>query len=542
MQFFTLTKELYERLSPSILALLERHDGNIVEAAYPYGLNEIMRTTYLTTAEQVELTEQNQEISNLLTKYSNGQDIAVLTALLFLPMYKIEQLVGKARRHKKEEEQRQRAEAEEAERQKAEEEHKHQEEERKCQEEERRKAEEAAKAEEEDRQWEAAFFHVYPLQLSKDADQYLTDEEGKEFLKAAGKATEAYLKEADSYLDSVQTFDYRWWRREINDRKEKERQKIAANFAAQEYNRELNEEKARLKALLLPKEKDTWSYLQNHIKARCYRGQPFSKILSSEEIEAFDRTINNIGKRKLGEIVSSDFHQFIDGVNYRSYYFLPVAEYSYKGLPCIDFGFEVLAVVEVRVWLKLGQKSFGGYAFNLPWREEKGYTIILQEPELLGYHYLVLTPEDLGGYTFWQSIPLILLTGLLNGEIKPNGVTISAASDDSITYKVPKFKEEVDIPDKFAGYLKNIGSIDAMLSVGIITDKVEGVIKGELGGLKVGGKASLSEEKLKRKDSKKGKALELFSEGKRPSDPEVKSLGIKPESAYRYYQQWKKAH
>jgi len=45
----------------------------------------------------------------------------------------------------------------------------------------------------------------------------------------------------------------------------------------------------------------------------------------------------------------------------------------------------------------------------------------------------------------------------------------------------------------------------------------------------------------KRKDTKKAQAFELFNEGKRPSDFEVKSLGIKPNSAYRYYQHWEKA-
>ena len=41
--------------------------------------------------------------------------------------------------------------------------------------------------------------------------------------------------------------------------------------------------------------------------------------------------------------------------------------------------------------------------------------------------------------------------------------------------------------------------------------------------------------------SKKQKAFELFSQGKRPSDPEVKSLGLKSKSLYNYYQEWKKS-
>ena len=39
--------------------------------------------------------------------------------------------------------------------------------------------------------------------------------------------------------------------------------------------------------------------------------------------------------------------------------------------------------------------------------------------------------------------------------------------------------------------------------------------------------------------SKKQQAFELFSQGKRPSDPEVKSLGLKSKSLYNYYQEFK---
>lgn len=210
-----------------------------------------------------------------------------------------------------------------------------------------------------------------------------------------------------------------------------------------------------------------------------------------------------------------------------------------EGVPCLDFMFDVFAVVEVRVWLKPGQKNFSDYVFNLPWREEKGYSVPLQEPEFLGYHYLVLTPEDLGGYSFWQGIPLVLLKGLLNGEIKPNGTTISAATDSMITYKIQRFKEEVDIPGKFADYLRNIGNIDQMVSMGIITEKVGNIVRSELGELKIEHEALTLEEKTKGKDTtKKAKAFQLFSEGKDPISPEVKALGMHKSTRFRYYNQY----
>lgn len=35
-------------------------------------------------------------------------------------------------------------------------------------------------------------------------------------------------------------------------------------------------------------------------------------------------------------------------------------------------------------------------------------------------------------------------------------------------------------------------------------------------------------------------AFELFDQGKRPSNPEVKALGLKPKTTYNYFQEWKK--
>jgi hypothetical protein len=40
--------------------------------------------------------------------------------------------------------------------------------------------------------------------------------------------------------------------------------------------------------------------------------------------------------------------------------------------------------------------------------------------------------------------------------------------------------------------------------------------------------------------SKKDEAFRLFDEGKRPGDPEVKSLGLSAKTRYNYYQEYKK--
>jgi hypothetical protein len=376
----------------------------------------------------------------------------------------------------------------------------------------REQAEAERRRKEEEERWQAARKAVSPP--LNDAKRYLNDEEYDKFKQAVLVIIEVYLEKGEDYLDDLRTFDYRRFLTKISYEKEKERQKIVAKLAAQEYNRSLNEEKVRLKALLCPNRKDHQSYFKTQTNVRRYTGRSFAQYLSSEEAQAFDKTIVDISRKKLDKIVSSDFRQFIDSKCWRSYFLLPSADYSLEGVPCLDFMFDVFAVVEIGVWLNPGQKKFGDHIFDLPWREEKGYSVLLQQPEFLGYYYLVLTPEELGGYSFWQSIPLVLLKGLLNGEIKPNGIAISEALDDSITYRVPEFKEGVTIPDSFASFLRSIGSIEEMANMGIMTGKIASIAKSEMDKLKMEHEASLLKEKTKGKDTKKAKAFQLFSEGK----------------------------
>lgn len=182
--------------------------------------------------------------------------------------------------------------------------------------EEQRKREEEAEAQrrkkEEEERWRAACKAVNPP--IDDAKMYLNKPgEHDKYVKAALVAIEVYMEKGQDYLNDSRTFDYRWCLKKISDGKEEERQKIAANFAAQEYNRRLNDEKARLKALLCPNRKDHESYFKKQIKDHRYTGENFTQFLSSEEEQDFDKTIVYIGRKKLDGIVSSDFRQFIDG-------------------------------------------------------------------------------------------------------------------------------------------------------------------------------------------------------------------------------------
>jgi hypothetical protein len=392
-------------------------------------------------------------------------------------------------------------------------------------------------AKEAEKKSDAAYKAVNPP-LS-DAKMYFSDDEYEEFLEAAKQAILVYIEKGEGYLSDVRSFDYCRFLELIRNRKEKERQLVLAKLAAQKFNLRLNEEKVRLQALLPSSRKDVDSYFKKQIKDRRYTGQDFSPLLSKKEEQDFDKTLVEISRKKVEELVSTDFLPFIASRFWRSFFLLPSAYYTLEEIPCLSFIFEVFAVVEIGVWLKPGQMKFDGYVSDLPWKDEKGNSSI-ETPEFLGYHHVVLTPEELGGWIFWQNIPLVLLNGLLSGETQPSGTVIVSASDDDVTYEIEGFAEEVEIPTQFAEYLERIGSIDEMLGIGIITKKVGNIVKAALSELEVKRKISPAREKGRRRDSVKERAFHLFDEDKRPGDAEVKSLGIKPNTAYRYYQEWKK--
>lgn len=244
------------------------------------------------------------------------------------------------------------------------------------------------------KKWNAACKAVNPP-LS-DAKMYFSDEEYDEFIRAAQQATQVYTEKGEGYLDDLRSFDYLWCLEKIRGRKEKERQKIAANAAAQEYNRRLNEGKTRLKALLCPTRKDHQAYFKKQVRDRRYAGQNFSRLLSKQEEQDFDKVLVEISRRRVEELVSTDFRPFIASECWRSFFLLPSADYILEEVPCFSFIFDVFAVVEIGVWLKPRQKKFEGYVFDLPWKDEKENSSI-KTPEFLGYHYVVLTPEDLVG-------------------------------------------------------------------------------------------------------------------------------------------------
>jgi hypothetical protein len=111
---------------------------------------------------------------------------------------------------------------------------------------------EAERKEKEDSErWCAAYIAIKPP--NDDANKYLDDEEFEKFERATWKAVDVYMEKREGYLDDIITFDYRqylwkinylkeWELREINHKKEKERQQNKAALAAMEFNNSLSKQ------------------------------------------------------------------------------------------------------------------------------------------------------------------------------------------------------------------------------------------------------------------------------------------------------------
>jgi hypothetical protein len=119
----------------------------------------------------------------------------------------------------------------------------------------------------------------------------------------------------------------------------------------------------------------------------------------------------------------------------------------------LDFSFDTDIVVEAEIWLKPGEKTFGGYGFELPVIEGNNYPVRLQEPKFLGYYYMHFAASKLPS-TFWQRIPLLLIASLTSGEIEPPGATILEVSKSAVIYRIRNFEKEVIIPAIFVDFLK----------------------------------------------------------------------------------------
>lgn len=388
----------------------------------------------------------------------------------------------------------------------------------------REQAEAERRRKEEEERWHIARNAVSPP-LS-DAKRYLNDKDYHKFTQAALEATEAYLEKGEKYLDSVRTFDYRWYLKKIKDRKEEEQIRNDAQAQAQAFHARLNQGLEKIERGLSPKKEDPAVFFKkwcsNNGESR-YLGESFTDILASNNDENGEWTQGYISaaKAKLQQSIPEEIRDFILTQPTVSYFLLPTAHYAFYGLPCMNFGFDVFAVVTIAVLAQPREKMFNGYIFD--------FLSNLREPKQLGIYQITVSPNQ---PHLWQSVPLTLLFALIDGNLQPQGTTILEQTDHLTVYEVNKFEENIcEIPISFERYCRSLGSLERMREVHIINERTAEILE----------TLRLQSTNQQESKGKKAKAFLLFNQGKRPSDPEVKTLGIKPNTAYRYYQAWKEA-
>lgn len=318
--------------------------------------------------------------------------------------------------------------------------------------------------------------------------------------------------------------------------------KVRARKTSQEFNHLLDQQIRQLRSHLEREVRDLSTLFRERVSDQRFTGHSFEYILSTEAKASLDATLVRVMKNRLGRLIPQDLRHCISVPSRysRLYIALPTTSYTFDGVPCLSFSFDIFAAACTEVWLKPSRKTFDGLEFSFPSIRKKNGLSPLESPKLLGLYYSILEPKNLGIRVPWKSIPLVIVTGLLQGEILPEGTTVSAASLGVTTYKVQGFGKEVDVPDQLADYLRSIGSIDEMIAAGIMAEKVGKIVKAALTSVEARHGAPPVAVHTAKRGSMKEKAFRLFDQGRRPSDPEVRTLGIKPNSAYRYFQAWKK--
>ena len=378
----------------------------------------------------------------------------------------------------------------------------------------------------------------------EDAKTFLEPQEREEFEESIAGAVDAYLEKGEEYLGDRRAYAYRRWLDEIQNRREEPTRRNIAMAEARKFVQLLNTRKRELESRLSPEELTTKGYFHQHVRDPRYNGHTFEGLLPSGKKKELDAVLAKAVRGRLNRLVPEELRRFITREYRYSYFLLPSADYSHKGVPCLSFCLDVFAAIRAKLWLNPGELTFGGYPFHLQVKDEEGNFAALETPEFLGYYYLLLAPADLN-HVPWQVIPLVLISGLTSGDTEPPGTTVIKASEVDMVYRVEGYEGEVVIPASFASYLKAMGGIDGMVRTGIIKEETAGIIRRRLSEMEAAHRTSVSqgeqadiEGQLPREGSKKALAYQLFSEGEGPSGPRVKALGLHKSTRFRYYNAW----
>lgn len=264
---------------------------------------------------------------------------------------------------------------------------------------------------------------------------------------------------------------------------QEELKRLQAESEAEEYAKQLWNSITSFQTSLLSKKKNLQSYFDKDPR---YLGYTF--LPPDEKKGDCERVVEESIKASIPESLCP----FLSWKYRLSYRLLPSVQYSLiDDVPCLEFGFDIAVVVEIEYWVKPAQVTIGGYCFTMPVIEypvnmkvdgevihQGSYTTALRNPEFLGYAYKQITPDNLGaaGYLRWQAIPCIIIQGLIQGDVEPQGTKIIEASGNSTKYEINGFDEEISIPDTFSKYLKAIGSWQGLTEKGVISLKVGEIV------------------------------------------------------------------
>jgi hypothetical protein len=284
------------------------------------------------------------------------------------------------------------------------------------------------------------------------------------------------MDKRESYTEDSRANDYLFYCDLIKRRKDEEQRKLAAKVNARLYSGSLNQQIEKLKARLHIKKQGLVKYFSKDSR---YKGQRFLSLLSPDDKKELLDITEEMVKEKLAELLLGELAEFISWTYEPYYRFLPTVDYKLNGVHCLNIWFETEIVAEVEIWLKPRKKSFGGYTFKLPVIGQGNYSIELQEPKFLGFHYIHFATSTLPA-TFWQRMPLSLIKSLDDSVGEPNGITIIEASENAVTYRIKNFEKDVIIPGIFIDFLKAVGGIEGMVNRGIMTQEVASIVRRKL--------------------------------------------------------------
>jgi hypothetical protein len=314
-----------------------------------------------------------------------------------------------------------------------------------------------------------------------------TPHEGEPIIERVNQFSETlkryFIYEADWVNDSMKQIEMllkQVWQRKLQWFQEKQAQKEAERKSV-EYAKELNKAITEFRSRLSEKRRPVrWP----KEAPACYMGYS----LPSSQKAKYERAATEW----IEALIPKDLRQFITFDKYWLHYRLvPWAQYKLNNVPCLDFCFSVFVTIEVELWLKPAEVLIDGFRFSMPQIQRLvttpqgevvgGYLVLLTTPQLLGYEYLLLTPNELQlndlGYSFWQVIPCLLLEGLMQGNAEPEGCVITEARENWTTYRAEGFDEEVQISDDLAKYFKDVGSWDSLAAKGVIDPKLVPIIQ-----------------------------------------------------------------